>query len=432
MLKKIGVIALACAVLLLSGCFMEPAESLYAIPERSEDYYNLQAAIESAMPEGAAYCAPTAGENQQPVQMADIDGDQMDEAIVYWKSDGDLPLTVSVFDKRGSRYELVAKADGAGSAFGHVQYAEIDGNPGSEIVVGRQISDRVTQTLHVYSFENDALTEVLSVNYSECITTDLDANGLADVVLLQASDAQNGVAECYRWTDGQFTRDREARMSAPVSAVRRMIAGEVWEDSPAVFVASEYGEGMIVTDIFGIRGGVFTNLTLSEETDTAVSTVRDYYVYSCDIDKDGLIELPRLIDLPPIADEETSANQTVIRWYNLQPNGAEREKWLTYHNYSAGWYLKLPDRLADGLSVKYTTVFETSRGYTFVQNGTELFTLTAVSGENAANTVTGWTVLAAKGETVYAVEIRNRALSEEETGDLFHFIQVDWKTGETD
>lgn len=431
-MKKLGFISLLCAVLLLSGCFLDPAESLYAIPARSEDYYNLQSAIETAMPDGAAYCAPVAGENQQPVQMADIDGDQQDEAIVYWKSDQDLPLTVSVFDKRGDHYELIAKADGAGSAFDRVQYVEIDGNPGIEIVVGRQISDRVTQTLYVYSFENDALTERMSANYSEFITTDLDANGLYDLVLLHSSDAQNGVAECYRWNDGQLVRDREARMSAPVDAVRRMIVGKMWKDSPAVFVASEYGEGMIITDIFGMRGDAFTNLSLSDETDTAVSTVRDYYVYSCDIDEDGLIELPHLIDLAPIKEDETSANQTVIRWYNLQPDGSEQEKWLTYHNYSAGWYLKLPDRIADGLSVKFTTVFDTNRGYTFVRNGKTLFTLTAVTGENAASTVTGWTVLAAKNETVYAILAEKNALTEEETEDLFRFIQVDWKTGETD
>lgn len=425
-------IALLCAATLLSGCFLEPAESLYAIPARSEDYYNLQAAIETAMPEGAAYCAPTAGENQQPVQMADIDGDQQDEAIAYWKSDGDLPLTVGIFDKRGDQYELIAKADGAGSAFDHVQYVEIDGYPGSEIVVGRRISGQVTQTLYVYSFENDALTELLSANYSEFMTADLDADGLSDVVLLHSSDAQKGVAECYRWSGDQLTRDREARMSAPVDAVRRVISGKVWENCPAVFVASEYGEGQIITDIFGMRNGGFTNLSLSDDTDTAVSTVRDYYVYSCDIDEDGLIELPHLIRLAAIKDEETSEDQTVIRWYNLQPDGSEKEKWLTYHNYSAGWYLKLPNRLADGLSVKYTTAFETSRGYTFVRKGEELFTLTSVNGENAANTVTGWTVLAAKGDTVYAMQINNGALTENEIKDVFHFIQVDWKTGETD
>lgn len=431
-MKKISIFLLLCAAVLLSGCFLDPAESLYAIPARSADYYNLQSAIEKEMPAGAVYCAPIAGENQQPVQMADIDGDQQDEAIVYWKSDGDFPLTISVFDKRGDQFILIAKADAAGSAFDHVQYVEIDGYPGSEIVVGCQISDQVTQTLYVYSLENDTLKEMMNANYSQFITTDLDADGLHDVVLLHSADTANGVAECYRWIGGQLTRDREARMSTPVSAVRRMIVGKIWEDSPAVLVASEYGAGMIVTDIFGMHNAAFTNLTLSDDTDTAVSTIRDYYVYSCDIDADGLIELPHLIDLAPIAGDETSKDQTVIRWYNLQPDGRERENWLTYHNYSAGWYLKLPDRLADGLSVKYSTVFETNRGYTFVQRGKELFTLTAVSGENAASTVTGWTVLAAKGDTVYAILSEDNALTDAETQELFHFIHVDWKTGETD
>lgn len=431
-MKKFGIFLLLCAAVLLSGCLLDPAESLYAIPARSEDFYNLQTAIENAMPAGAVYCAPIAGENQQPVQMADLDGDQQDEAIVYWKSDGDLPLTVSVFDKREDQFVQIAKADGAGNAFDHVQYVEIDGNPGNEIVVGRQISDQVTQTLYVYSLENDTLTEMMNANYSQFITTDLDADGLHDVVLLHSVDTANGVVECYRRIGGQLIRDREARMSTRVSAVRRMIAGRMWEDIPAVFVASEYGEGMIVTDIFGIRDNTFTNLSLSDDTDTAVSTIRDYYVYSCDIDEDGLIELPHLIDLMPIAGDETSGNQTVIRWYNLQPDGREKEKWLTYHNYSEGWYLKLPDRLLDGLSVKCTTVFETNRGYTFVYRDKVLFTLTAVSGEDAVSTVADWTVLAAKGDTVYAILSEDNALTDAETQELFHFIQVDWKTGETD
>lgn len=431
-MKKIGIFLLLCAAVLFSGCFLDPAESLYAIPARSADYYNLQSAIEKEMPAGAVYCAPIAGENQQPVQMADLDGDQQDEAIVYWKGNGDFPLTISVFDKRGDQFVLVAKADGAGSAFDHVQYVEIDGNPGSEIVVGRQISEQVTQTLYVYSLENDTLTEMMNANYSQFITADLDADGLHDVVLLHSADNANGIAECYRWVGGQLTRDREARMSAPVGAVRRMIAGKVWNDSPAVFVTAEYGEGMIVTDIFGIHEDTFTNLSLSDGNDTAVSTIRDYYVYCCDIDADGLIELPHLIDLAPIAGDETSKNQAVIRWYNLQPDGREKEKWLTYHSYSGGWYLKLPERLTDGLAVKYTTVFETYRGYTFMHKGKELFTLTAVSGENAAGTVTGWTVLAAKGDTIYAILVKDKALTDPETQELFHFIQVDWKTGETD
>ena len=72
--RTVKCICLLVGICLLSGCFLEPAEGLYAVPKQSEDYYNLQSAIDAAMPAGATYSPPTAGENQQAVQLADLDG----------------------------------------------------------------------------------------------------------------------------------------------------------------------------------------------------------------------------------------------------------------------------------------------------------------------------------------------------------------------
>ena len=55
MRKKLTALLLAC--LLLGGCFLEPAEGLYAVPKQSEEYYDLQNAIELALPDGAVYAA---------------------------------------------------------------------------------------------------------------------------------------------------------------------------------------------------------------------------------------------------------------------------------------------------------------------------------------------------------------------------------------
>ena len=64
---------------LLAGCSVRTAEDMYAPPKRSEDYNNLQSAIDKAM-EGMEYCAPLAGDHQQTVQMADLNGDGVVDA----------------------------------------------------------------------------------------------------------------------------------------------------------------------------------------------------------------------------------------------------------------------------------------------------------------------------------------------------------------
>ncbi|MDD6643398.1 MAG: hypothetical protein PUF80_04135, partial [Firmicutes bacterium] len=273
-MKRMILFALLITLLVsLSGCFLEPAENLYAIPKQSSDYYELQSAIEKAMPEGASYCPPTAGDNQQSVQLADLDGDGRDEAVVYLKTTGSTPLSVCVFGKREGKYSLIAKVDFAGSSFDHVEYVQIDGEPGNELVFGRLISDQVAQTLSVYALRGDTAQELLTANYSEYITADLDADGNRDLLLLRADTEQTGVAEYYHWQDGQIVRAREASMTTSVTAVKRIITGKMCQEVPAVFVASEYGEGMIVTDIFALRHGEFCNLTLADGNTTGVETV---------------------------------------------------------------------------------------------------------------------------------------------------------------
>ena len=66
------------ASLLLTGCALQTVDEMYALPKRSKEYDSLQSAIDSAM-YGLSYSAPVSGENQQTVQMADLDGDGVEE-----------------------------------------------------------------------------------------------------------------------------------------------------------------------------------------------------------------------------------------------------------------------------------------------------------------------------------------------------------------
>ena len=310
--------------------------------------------------------------------------------------------------KRNAPTALLASLESAGSSFDHVEYVQIDGEPGNELVFGRLISDQVAQTLSVYALRGDTAQELLTANYSEYIMADLDADGNRDLVLLRADTEQSGVAEYYHWQEGQLVRAREAGMTTPVTAVKRIITGRMCHEVPAVFVASEYGEGMIVTDIFALRHGEFCNLTLADGNNTGVETVRDYYVYSTDIDDDGLIELPRLIALPELKDDETSKNRSLICWYNLLPSGTEQVKCLTYHSYSGGWYLIVPQRWAQTLAVTRVAVSSTTLGFRFqlVSDGktTALFTLCAVSKDDTKRLAEepGWEKLAENGNTAEA------------------------------
>ena len=110
------IVPLVLLVLLLTGCYSFDSDSLYALPLRSEEYRALQSAVESALGSGS-YSAPVSGDNPQPVQQMDLDGDGQEEVLVFCKMDGERPLRVLIFRREEERFTLVCTLDGDGTAF---------------------------------------------------------------------------------------------------------------------------------------------------------------------------------------------------------------------------------------------------------------------------------------------------------------------------
>ena len=245
----VGVLTLL-LTLVLSGCFVKTVDELYTLPKHSDEYNDLQNAIDGLMAQGAAYSAPVSGANQQSVQLADLDGDGQDEAIVFLKTGGDKPLGAYIFDLIDGAYQNIAVIEGGGTAFASAEYVQLDNEGGVEILIGRKLSDQVIQTLGVYSLSDGHIVELMNANYSEYTLADLDGDGNKDIFLIRfdAEQAQ-GVAELYRFRDGQMAREPEAQLTAGVQSVRRIVAGDLTRNVPAVFTAGVYPEEGIVREL---------------------------------------------------------------------------------------------------------------------------------------------------------------------------------------
>ena len=138
MKKRIWLLLLiVLASILLTGCALQTVDEMYALPKRSKEYDSLQSAIDSAM-YGLSYSAPVSGENQQTVQMADLDGDGVEEYIVFAQGNSANPLQVLIFrQEEDGTCRLMEVIQSNGSAFEQVEYVQMDNAPGYELVVGR-------------------------------------------------------------------------------------------------------------------------------------------------------------------------------------------------------------------------------------------------------------------------------------------------------
>lgn len=432
-------IALLLAALILSGCSMRTVDEMYRLPKRSENYNDLQSAIEGAM-QGLEYCAPLTGENQQTVQLADLDGDGLDEYLLFAKGGQEKPLRILVFRNEKDGFVNIASTECNGSAFDQVEYIDMDGDGGLEIVVGRQLSDQVIRSVSVYAMSDEELTQLVTVNYTKFLTADLDGDNLHELFLLRPGETETdrGVAELYSMKNGVIDRYNEVGMSQPVDKLKRIIFGNLSGGKPAVYTACSVSDTALVTDIFTLTDGKLGNLTLSSETDTNIRTMRNFYVYADDIDNDGVVELPSLITMYPLEDAEDTDMHHLIRWYAINPDGSEVDKMYTYHDFVSGWYLQIDsnraNRLVANIQGNQTDFYIWDEGFNSAQ---KLMSIYAFTGQNREEQglSDGRFILYKTDSVVYAALLEDSAKEHNLTQDKlvynFRLIQKDWKTGET-
>ena len=373
---------LLAAILLLTGCNVSTVKDLYSLPKRSEAYNNLQSLIDQAMT-GREFSAPISGEHQQTVQMADLDGDGLDEYLLFTKGTADKPLQIFIFAGDGKRYHRVGTIESSGSSFQQVAYVNMDDRPGVEIVVGRQLSDQVVGSVSVYTMVDGQVDEIMKTSYSKFVCADMDQDQHQDILILRPheDDPQRGVAELYTMQDNTLERFAQANMSKPADNIRRIMVGKLNDGYPAVYVASDAGSDAIITDVYALIGDRFANVSFSNESGTSVQTLRSYYVYADDIDQDGILELPDLIAMRIPDGDGAGQRQHLIRWYAMNSDGTEDDRMYTYHNFAGGWYVKLNGEIASRIAaVQRGSSYEFYLWDETFQKAEKLMTIHALTG----------------------------------------------------
>ena len=437
-MRRIMTIYVMLAVLLLSGCALRTVEDMYTPPKRSSEYEDLQRAIDTAM-NGLSYAAPVFGEYRQSVQMADLNGDGLDEYLVFAKDTSDTPLKIMIFtsDEKGCR--LAETLAGRGAAFDLVEYVDLDGRAGMELVVGKQVSNLILRYVSVYTFQDGTSKRLMSGNYSRIVPVDMNGDAVSDLMIITRGEADedNAVAALYSFEAGAMVRSREAELSGSSDRIKRIMIGRLYNDVPYFYLASNVNDDAIVTDVLAIRDGKFTNISQDNESGTSVQTLRNYYVYADDIDDDGVLELPDLIDMVPVENTHRVSRQQMIRWYAMKSDGTEIDKMFTFHNYDDGWYLQLDEDIAARISVVKkggNSVFYI--WYPDFEGAEELMTIYSLSGtDREAVDKSDHFVLYRTESVIYTVKTESFAaeygITPELLAERFHLIQMDWKNGET-
>ncbi|MCR5173483.1 MAG: VCBS repeat-containing protein [Oscillospiraceae bacterium] len=435
-LKTAACAALAALLcLLLTGCFGTTAEELYRLPRSSERGTRIQRSIDERLDSGLEFSAPVAGYNRQAIQQYDLDGDGIQEVIAFFRTEGEAPLEIDIIREENGEYRLASQIFGEGRAVDSVQYTDMDGDGVSELLVGWQMSTLV-KVLDIYSVRDYEPVLIAESAYSSYICCDMNAAGGDEVLILKDPGAESAgeAVLCTLMEDGEIITSTAA-LSREAEAISRVQSGETSDRHTAVFVDSMCGGGL-VTDVLAEREGTLYNVVTDEGAEN--TTARPVNVYCSDIDRDGVMEIPD----PRQVYSQSETPYYVIYWKTRTIRGFAMEKLCTYHNFTDGWYLVLPEELAQSLSVRRldsvsgerTVVLSTVSGNKDDPTVTDILAVYTLTGDNKAEraAMSGRFLLADDDRRLFAASILSGGqdlVTEEQIGESFSLIRTKWLTG---
>ena len=420
---------------LLTSCGYSTVEEMYRIPKRSQEYTFLQSTIEQAMT-GLEFASPTMGDNQQTVQAADLDGDGKTEYLVFARDSSDKPLKVLIFhETEDEKYFLMERLEMNGSSFEQVIYADMDGCPGTELIIGRRLTNQVMRIAAVYSFADGQGEQQINTIYSKFLTADLTCDGKQELIVIREgdTDVSAGSAVVFRWGNSDVERTREIRLSQRVEQIKRLKVSRLESGDPAVYISSTINDSAIVTDVLVMQGTDFVNLNSTGKLAYSVQALRNYFLYMNDVDEDGVMELPSLMEMRPVKPEEQGRSQQMVYWYSIDMDGKEIPKMYTFHNVENGWYLLLDVSTEVAQRIAVERDGNSLRFYIWEEEAKPLFTLNAYTGNdrNQAAQANNQFVLYQTNSVVYAakLEVQSAAygITQESLTGAFRLMGMDLK-----
>ncbi|HCA05463.1 MAG TPA: hypothetical protein DEO32_06170 [Ruminococcaceae bacterium] len=344
--------ALAACALLLGGCrFSGFAESDMLRPPRTTgDEAEIENLISSAAPGGYTLKYPKSGTHRSAIVTEDLDGDENDEAIAFFREKGSVTgVHMLVMHKDGDSWKVSADFETETADVDSIEFANLDGKNGKQILVGYATLTPNVNFLSCYSYRNGE-TDVIqtgSPNYSAFYCGSLDNSGKSKVITLTIfspeNEAKATMLEYDREKNRVFSKS-SVSMDPNVVKFKNVMFSDLSENVKGIVVDGSSASDETTTQViyFNKQLDVLRNPLNAEKTGN--QTKRSSSVISADTDNDMYVEIPTVSQLPDVSDHEKDIPAEAVTWNKFDTNTEKLvPKREVAVNYGYGYSIRLND-----------------------------------------------------------------------------------------
>lgn len=442
-LKAIVSVLICCA--LLAGCtpIESNVENLMQPPKLTDLQYQVDKALREAVGGNFRLKYPSGGKYRSAFNFLDLDGDGVDEAVAFFTDRDDSIQTAILRQDKGS-WQMSDIVPPDLSFCTEVDFLATQKLGGSQrVLVGWGGTGLANNLLTIYSYQADpgsqsSLQLDSRWDYSRAVATDMDQNGENELLLLLAPDSYQNTAPLVNLvgenTDGIIDLLAEVSLPRNITAFYPPVVGALGNNQYGAAVDCRLSNGNLCTlTITYAEGDLILPLSVLTDQNLFQKTFRRQEVLSCDLNGDGLVEIP-VERLAPGYTEGSDDAVYFIDYSNLQRDSLVAIE-TAYLNPTRGYRFLFPQRWREQpVSVMVQpdnseTVFFLSPTGDLYDHSEELLKLQVYSTLDGPDKVAQerYFALDTRGTYVYAAALpatpaHELALGKDEVKKLFSFI----------
>ncbi|WP_243291717.1 hypothetical protein [Bacillus sp. FJAT-47783] len=334
---------------ILSGCnpFQATPTALIHEPSLGVEEDHLLQVISETVPSDMKMITPKESKYPKTIHMFDLDGDEKEEAIVFFgKQDGFSPVSIAVFKKADlHEWSLTSQAELKGYDIEFFDVVDLTKKGKRQIVIGMTSFESSGKGLYIYEESDGELQSVYETDYSHMIIDDFNTDGFVDVNIVKHIRNEEARLEMLQMDENNRIQTiHQIELDPFVNGYGNVILGQVKQGKKAIFLDASVGAHSAYTQIVTFEHDNYRKWVDEEKDDV---TFKPYMVYSHDVNQDNIVEIG-LLEEPKneLGQLYTSLAETPFYEKYVQMNAdlTYHTKYERYANYEKGFFITIDEK----------------------------------------------------------------------------------------